>query len=1037
MMKKLSLVLLLVLTGVLSLVAQRTITGTVTDDVGEPLIGASVLVKGTTVGTITDLDGSYSLEVPEDATTLVFSYTGYTPQEIEIGAGDVIDVTMVYDVLKLNEVVVTATGIERQRRDLGYAVTTIGGEEFTVARETNVVNSLQGKTSGVLITQQSGNLGGSSKILIRGINSLGGSNQPLWVVDGVPIFDSNISTGSRITGGFDVGNRAQDINPDDIESISILKGAAAAALYGSRAANGAIIVTTKKGKKGDAANITINSTFRVNEPLRLPDFQNEYAQGTNGKFSTDFLNGWGPEIDGRTVTDFTGEESTLRAFPDNVNDFYETGTTLINNIAVGGGDETGNYRFSATQLNQTGIFPASELDRTTLSFNAGKKFAQKINSNFGVNLVRTTSGGVVAQGGNDPNVLSTIINGLPRNVDVGLLDPWIDESTGVGEQLNPLTENTNNPYWIANENLFETEVERVYGNFTLQYEPVFWFDLTSRLGYDFITDDRFRSNRVGTLGRLQGDFTDDRIQQRQIDYNLLATAKRDLGEDFFIKGIIGFNYNTRVLERVTNFAQELTVEELFSYGNVNVNNPTNDFTERRLFGVYGDITLSYREWLSLNLTGRNDWSSTLPLDNNSYFYPSASLSFVFTDALQMSSNILSYGKLRIAYAEVGGDTDPYQLNFNYFPQTDVFGQFGTATTFPFNGTLAFAGPATVPPEDLLPESVNSFEVGGEFQFFNGRLGLDATYYNVKTIDQILAVPIPESTGFNFRLTNVGATTNEGIEIELNADIVRNRAVNWNTLVTFTRNRFLVDELADGVDRLIVNSGFNSIQIIASPGETFGIFGNKFRRAESDSTRIIVDPNTGLRLAGENERIGDVFPDWVAGWTNNINWKGLNLRFTFDMRDGGLLYSNTVQALRDDGLAEEAGANREASFIDTEAFIENPDGTLRPNDIPVRAQDFWEAYTNQNVAEGHIFDASFIKLREVALSYNLPKSLLDGTPFRGVSIGVEARNLALIWSEIPHIDPETNLFGSANDGAGIEFNSPPTSRTFGVNLRLQF
>jgi TonB-linked SusC/RagA family outer membrane protein len=1037
-MKKLSLVLAALFFCVGSIMAQRTVSGTVTSDEGEPLIGATVLVKGTSTGSATDVDGKFSVNVPDDATALVFSYTGYSTLEVELGASNVVDVVMTYDVMRIDEVVVTASGIERQRKDLGYSITTVGGEELTVARETNVVNALQGKTSGVQITRQSGNLGGSTKILIRGVNSLSGNNNPLWVVDGVPIFDSNIATGSRITGGFDVGNRAQDINPDDIESISILKGAAAAALYGSRASNGAIIVTTKRGKKGDAAQITINSSLRFDNPLRLPDYQNEYAQGLDGKFNVQNLNGWGPRIAGQTVEDFRGEETQLEAFPTNVEDFYETGRTLINNLAVAGGNENSDYRFSLTSLNQTGIFPNSELNRYTLSLNAGRKFSQKINSRFGINLVRTTSQGSVAQGANDPNVLSSIVTNLPRNIDLAVLDPWIDESTGVGEQLNPLTDMTNNPYWIAYENQFNTEVDRIYGNFMLQYEPTVWFDLTSRLGYDFAIDDRFRSNRKGTLGRLQGDFTNDLIQQRQFDYNLLATANRDLGENLFLKAIVGFNYNTRVLERNTIFAQELIVDELFSYSNVNVNNPSNDFSERRLFGLYADITLSFKEWLSLNVTGRNDWSSTLPIANNSYFYPSASLSFIFTDALNISNDILSYGKLRASYAQVGGDTDPYQLAFNYLPQVDAFGQFGTATTFPFNGSLAFSGPNTIPPGDeLLPESVNSLEFGAELQFFQGRLGLDATYYNVVTTDQILAIAIPESTGFSFRRQNVGSTSNEGFEIELNADIIRTESFRWNTLVTFTSNRFTVDELAEGVDRLVINSGFNSIQIVATPGETYGLFGNQFLRASSDSTAIVVDPNTGLRQTGENGRLGDVFPNFIAGWTNNISWKGLNLRFTFDWRNGGLIYSETVQNMRSLGLAAETAVNREGSYIDTEAFIEGDDGTLRPNDIPVAMQDFWGNYSAGNIAEGNVFDASFIKLREIALSYNLPKTWLNDGPIKGLSVGIEARNMALLYSQIPHIDPETNLFGSANDGAGIEFNSPPTARSIGGNLRITF
>lgn len=1033
----------LLLSGAAALQAQA-VTGKVTDGDGFGLIGASILVAGTNTGTVTDLDGNFSLTIPANSERLVVTYTGYTTLEVPVIAGQTTyDIVLLESATSLDQVIVTAAGIERSKKSLGYAVSTISSDEVGTVRETNIANSLQGKVSGVQISQQSGNLGGSTKILIRGVNSLSGNNNPLWVVDGVPIFDSNIATGSRITGGFDTGNRAQDINPDDIESISILKGANAAALYGSRAANGAIIVTTKKGGTGNKAKITFNSTTRIDQVLRTPDLQNEFAQGSNGRYDLDNLNGWGPRIAGQQVENLSGDMVALQAYPDNVSDFYETGQTLINNLAIGGGSEQSNYRFSMTSLNQEGIFPGSELDRVTLGLNAGQKFDQKVSSSFGLNLVRTNSSGRVAQGGNDPNVLSTIINGFPRNLDLATITDYIDESSGVGEQLNPLTEMTNNPYWIANENQFNTEVDRVFGNFALTYEPLFWLDFTGRVGIDFLADNRFRSNRKGTLGRVQGDFTDDRIEQRQLDYTFLATAANEINDDFFIKGIFGFNYNNRVFERLTNFAQNLTVDELFSTGNVEVNNVTNDFSERRLFGVFGDVTLTYRDFLTLNVTGRNDYSSTLPLDNNSYFYPSVGMSFVFTDAFKINDDILSFGKIRSSFAEVGGDTGPYQLEFNYLPQTDAFGQFGTATTFPFDGALAFSGPGTIPPEGLVPESVQSFEVGTELQFFGGRFGIDATYYNVVTKDQILAVPIPQSTGFGFQRLNIGQTSNEGFEIELNVTPVKTKNFSWNTLLTFTRNEFIVDELSPGTDRLVINSGFNSLQIVAEPGKSFGLFANTFARAEADSSlafadqRILVDANTGLRLAGDNERIGDVFPTFIAGWTNNLNFKGVNLRFTFDWRKGGLLFSNTVADLRSSGLAEETAVNREEAFIDTDGWIQEADGTLRPNDIPVSAQQFWTNYADGSITEESIFDAGFVKLREIAINYTLPASLLTKLPVSNVTIGLESRNLAILSSNIPHIDPETNLFGSANDGAGIEFNSPPTTRTYGVNLRIGF
>ena len=1017
--------------------AQRIVTGTVSDQEGEPLLGANILVKGGATGTISDLDGTFSIQVPDGPATLAISFTGFASQDVDVSTVSSIEIVMSQGEL-LQGVVVTAMGIERQRKDLGYSISTLDAEEFTTARSTNVANALAGKVSGVQVTSQSGNLGGSSKILIRGVNSLSGNNNPLWVVDGVPIFDSNISTGSRISGGFDMGNRAQDINPDDIESISVLKGAAAAALYGSRAANGAIIVTTKRGS-GNKANITINSSVRFDTPLRLPDFQSDYAQGSSGKFEDENnQNGWGPKIEGQEVTGFSGEPQTLRSYPNNVSDFYEKGASLINNISLAGGTEFNDYRLSLTALNQTGIFPGSELDRYTAAFNSGMKFAQNITSRFGLNIVRTTSKGRVAQGANDPNALASLVNSFPRNLDVNSLQPWIKETTTGAEQLNSIAPMVNNPYWIAYENKFDTEVDRLYGNFELKYEPTLWLDFIGRLGYDNVVDDRFRSNRKGTLNRVNGDFTEDKIQQRQLDANFMIAANQNITEDIFIKAIVGYNYNTRIFERVTINAQDLTVDELFSYGNVDVSNPVNDFSERRKFGVYGDVTLSYKDWLSLNLTARNDWSSTLPKINNSYFYSSQSLSFIFTDAFKISNDFLTYGKLRASYAAVGNDTGPYQLQFSFIPQTTAFGQFGTGTTFPFNGGLAFSGPGTIPPGDKLrPESVVSKEVGIELQLFKGKIGIDATYYNVETTDQILAVAIPGSTGFGFRRENVGSTTNNGFELELSVSPLSSEDFDWTVLTTFTKNVFNVKELKEGVDRLVINSGFNSVQVVAEPGLPYGLYGNQFARASTDSTKVVVNSETGLRTAGDNGRLGNIYPNFIMGLSNRFRYKSFALSFTLDWRNGGKIYSETVQSLRAGGLAIETLQNREGSFIDTEAFIEQEDGTIVPNNIPVTSQQYWGSTFAGNIAEGNVFDADFIKVREIGISYAVPAKLLEKTPFAGIAIGFEARNPFLLYSKIPHIDPETNLFGSANDGAGIEWNSPPTTKSMGANIKITF
>ena len=1037
-MKKFFFSLIVCLLGVAEIHAQRTVSGKVTDDVGEGLPGVNVVIKGTTNGTTTDIDGNYRIEVEENA-ILIFSFVGFETQEINIGGRTTVDVTM-GGAVELDEVVVTAIGIERESRKLGYGVSSIGSDELTVAREANVASSLQGKITGVQIVPQSGNLGGSVAIRVRGVTSLSGRNSPLWVIDGIPISDGNASAGGTlpggaggISGGVDSYNTAGVINPDDIESISVLKGASATALYGSRAAAGVIVVTTKKGKSsgGSGVNVSINSSLRFDQLFKAPDFQNSYSAGDLAKYdSSATFNNWGARIVGQEVTNaITGEREALRAYPDNYKDFYETGRTLINNIAVSSADENSDYRLSLTSLNQEGILPAASLDRITASLNAGRIHSDKLSTRFGITYVRTLINGGGAAGANDPNILGW--TQFVRTVDFNDYSQWIDES---GNQINTLPQ-SNNPLWIMNENKFEREDDRFFGNFQFDYTPIENLTITGRTGLDLNTDDTFRSNRVGTVGAAQGDFIEVTRQRRQLDLNVYARYETLLGSDFELSLLAGYNYNKRTFESAGNFGDRLAVVNLFAPGNVSSNTPNKDFNEQILMGIFGEAELSYRDYLTLTLTGRNDYSSTLPLDNNSYFYPSVSTSFIFTNAFGIANDVLSYGKLRASYAQVGNDTDPYQLNFIFNPQANVFGQFGTNITFPFQGAFAFAKTNTVPPNNLLPESQNTFEIGTELQLFDGRIGIDAAYFNTRTEDQILAVPIPESTGFTARRINAGETKTTGLEISLNADVLQGNVL-WNTAFNFTSTQFEIVELVDGIERLNIGEGFNSVQVVAEPGTSFEIRTSDYLR-DSVSGRPIIDPETGLRSAGLEKSWGDIFPDFTLGWVNSIGYKGFNLRFTVDWRQGGVFRSGTISGLRDAGAVEETIRNREGTFIDLAGVLDNGDGTFRDNDVPVRsARDFWTNLNNNNVSADAVFESTFVKLREVAITYTFPAAIMDKLPFKSAAIGVEGRNLALLYTKVPHVDPEAgSLLGAGSDAFGIERNAVPTTRSIGFNLRL--
>ncbi|MDW3195408.1 MAG: SusC/RagA family TonB-linked outer membrane protein [Cytophagales bacterium] len=1037
MKRKLLFSLLFSFCAIASVFAQRTVSGSITSaEDGSTIPGVNVVLKGTTTGTTSDLDGNYRLTVPDEGGVLIFSFIGLVSQEAEIGSRSVIDVAMTSDVQELETVVVTALGIERESRSLGYSVSGVKSDELVKARETNILNALQGKVTGVRIGRSSGNLGSSSKITIRGVSSLAGRNNPLWVVDGVPISNAQDASTSRIAGNRDFGNNAGLLNPDDIESINVLKGGAAAALYGSRAGAGVIVVTTKKGKKSASGAPTVNfsTSFRVDEIFKVPDFQNGYSTGTLGKYDSSFLStSWGEPIQGQIRrNNILGIDEPLQTQDENYKDFFHNGLTFINNLSIADADERGDYRLSITSLNQEGILPGANLDRLTTSLNAGFNHSKNLKSRFSAQFVRSINRGVGVQGANDPNIFG--IANFGRSIDFKDFQDWADDN---GNQVGIIEQSTNNPYWTRRENQNDQKVSRFLGNYSIDYSPIDNLTFKGRVGYDFVQDNRFIANAKGTLGRVNGDFQTDNINRRQLTIDGIANYNIPVNEDININILGGIQYNERIFEQETNFAQDLVIAGLFQTANAANNSPDRGFSEIRLYGVFGEAEFSYKNWLTLTATARNDWSSTLPLDNNSYFYPSISAAFVFTDAFQISNNILSYGKFRASWANIGNDAVPYQADFRFFPRTTANGQYGLNLTFPYNGVLAFGKTNRFPNQNLVPENKATVEFGFELGFFDGRVGLDATYFNAVTTDQFFPAPIPESTGFATIALNAGEVQNEGIELSLNVDIIQQGDFQWSVNANFFTAESTVKELTEGVDRLLIASAFNSLQVVAEPGKEFQLFGIPFLR-DSVSGRPIINPVNGARQAGEARTFGSVFPEWQGGFTNNFSWKGINFGFTIDASVGGLMRSSTVNALWTAGLTEETLRNRQGTFIDLEGVLDNGDGTFRDNDVPVRsAQAYWQSLDDNSIAEATIFDATYVKLREANISYTLPSSWLSNSPIRSITVGFEGRNLALLYSTVPHIDPEANLFGSASDGVGVERQSVASTRSFGFNLRFGF
>jgi len=775
--------------------------------------------------------------------------------------------------------------------------------------------------------------------------------------------------------------------------------------------------------------------LRLDELMIIPNYQQDYVMGSQSKYdSTSVGFDWGPRNVGQqfSYTPITGTPGPLPRVPDNgVRDFFDTGSTFINNFAISDGNDRMDYRLSLTSMNQQGVVPGSDLERYTVSLNSGLKHSEKLESRFGVQFIQTNTRGVAAAGANDPNIIG--LASFSGSFDPSLFDPWIDD---VGNQINQLDPTANNYLWLRNENRNDRDDTRVLANFSMSYSPFERFTLTGRAGLDFNQDERFLSNRKNTAQRIQGDFTIDKINNQQLNADIIANYDLGLTGDFSVNVLGGYNYNKREREDIGLESVNLLVPELFAPGNSELNTPNRLFREQVLMGLYGSIDLGYKDWATLTLTGRNDWSSTLPETNRSYFYPSASLALVFTDALKMDSGVLDYGKLRMSFAQVGNDTGPYQLDFNFFPISTANGQYGLNVNFPFDGRLAFAKSNTIPPEALRPEQQTSYEIGAELDFFNYAVGLDVSYFNSRNEDQILALPIPESTGFANLRTNVGRVDNSGYEVTLDISPKPLDFLNWTSSINFTKTTTKVVELAEGVDRVLLSSAFNSVQVVAVQDGGIELLGIPYLK-DSISGLPFINPEDGSLLAGDAETLGSVLPDFTAGITNNFNIGDFGVAFTVDWRSGGVIKSSTVENLQTGGLVEETLVNREGTMI-INGLIDNGDGTSRPNDVPLAStQAFWTSINDNSIAEPFIYDASFVKLREIAVNYTLPSSILSRTFIKGVTLGLEARNVALLWAAVPHIDPETNLFGSGADGFGVERNNIPATRSIGINLKAQF
>lgn len=1066
-MKRLFTTLVLLFAGFGLALAQRTVTGTVTGD-GDALIGASVAVKGASGGARTDINGRYSVQVPAGATALVFSYTGYTTQEVTLDASNVVDVVMKPNT-QLEEVVVTALGISREQKSLGYAVQQIGGDQLTAARDANVVNSLSGKIAGVNVVSSSGNVGASARIVIRGNSSITGENQPLFVVNGIPMDNSNRGNGNSQFGGVDFGNAIQDINPDDIETISVLKGPNAAALYGSRGANGVILITTKSGKGATKGlGVSYNSDLGFAQPFRLPTYQNKFGQGVDFQFS--YVDGtgngvydgtdesWGPSFDsaingsdgidndgdgtvdesgeGVLIDQFTGDQQPWVAHPDNVKSIFETGVTFTNNIAVTAAGDRANARFSFTNMDQKGMIPNTDLKRNTFNLAFGMKLNDKISTDGNVTYTTLKSDNRPGIGYAGDNIIQQTI-WAGRQVDWEYLRANYNNRDENGSIVNWNHNYQNNPFFTLYNNTKPQERNRINGYYAVSYELLPWLKATGRIGTDFYNDSRQIRFEKETVDYPNGQLQTFDYASTETNSDLLLTANKRISDNFSILATAGVVRRDNKLVGSEQTATALVVPGLFNFSNADGNVNVNQFTNTsRINSALGSLSLGFYDFIYLDASARNDWSSTLPAENRSYFYPSASLGLVISEKVTIPG--ISFLKVRGGYAEAGKDTDPFRLAFVY----------GALT--PWGSTPSFTVPGSRPNNELKPERAKSIEAGLELRAVKDRVRLDVTYYNTRNIDQIIPLNVSATSGFSSRVANAGTIKNDGVEVQLGITPVNSGNFRWDINLNWAKNNSIVEDLPEGVTELTLNTNWG-VRLVAREGEPYGaLIGSRVKRAPDG--QIIVNQATGRPVFDVDENglnnnfvLGNITPDWVGGLRNTFSYKGFTLSALLDMRKGSDIFSMTYIFGRYAGVLEESLEGRNTideiqNGYNFGGVYEVKDGNgnvtgYEPNTVKQSAEA-WNADFYSRRHDRGVFDGSFIKLREVTLGYDLPKAWFTNSFVNGLRLAVYGRNLALLQSNIPHVDPET-AFDNSNAMQGIEFGQLPSARTFGVTLGASF
>ena len=1072
MKRKLMLLMTCLFIGIGLVNAQISkVTGTVTsEEDGLPVVGASIVVKGTTLGTVTDMDGKFTLtNIPSSAETLMISFIGMHTQEVKIQP--TLTIVLKADMEVLDEVVVTAMGISRSEKTLGYSATTVKNDEIVIARTTNVANALSGKVAGVQVSSTSSDPGAVSNIVIRGFSSINGDNQPLYVVDGVPLQNSMVSgSGKNVaTGGI------ANVASEDIESMTILKGAAATALYGSRAANGVILITTKVGKKGDGRNYSINysGSLQARQVSVLPEMQNEFGQGWNG-LQTYIENGsWGPALDGsmQVYGPIWNNQQLIHPYTakkNNVKEFFDVGWSQNHNIALSGmsSDNKMSYYLSYSYTSDDGIMPKDYdvYERNTIAFRSSYEASKWLKVSSSINFARSNTDAVGTYQG------TSVIDGLyemPR--DISILDMKDTSSPFNTPEAYYTPYGITNPYWALENNYNHTDSKQVYGKLQVDIKPIKDLTLTYRMGFDYTDYDRkigfpqialddalinedygYAPSNMNQSGYVYSNYS----RRYELNHDFLANyARKFLNDKLDVNVNAGVNINERSSTAIAGEADDLT----FHTGFWDLSNGATWTTlsegqsKRRLVGLFGDLTLGWDDMIYLNATARNDWSSTLPVGNNSYFYPGATLSWIFTRLIP-ENDILTFGKLRMAYGKTGNDASPYLTAASY-TQGFANGYYaGSIAQFPMNAVNAFQASSTMGSSTLKPEMTSEFEAGLNLQFFNGRLGIDAAYYNRTTKDQIFTLPVDPSTGYSYMVTNFGEVRNTGVELVLNTVPIQTKNFRWTLDFNFSKNKNKVISLPESLEGGKVaiysfSAGNDAIYMYAEEGKPMGQF-YTYLPQRTEEGNLIVDATGMPILSTEVKDTGkNMNNDWTGGVATSFTYKDFTLSATLDVRKGGYMFSRTKNLMQFTGNGVATTYNKRRPFIIPNSVVANEDGTYSENTTPINQLDgtyqtYFNDYGYGAGGEAYLIDRSFVKLRNISLTWNVPQKWVRAMSLSGLSVTAFCNNV-FTWtaSDNNFIDPESTTVSQSSYGDLAtqfgELYANPSCRIFGCNLSVKF